>query len=1114
MIAERTINEVRDLPIETVVGKYLTLKKAGASYTACCPFHDEKSPSFNVNPAKGFYKCFGCGASGDGIAFVMEKTGKEFADAIETIANDNGIEIIREKLTEAVQQKIDAGKNLMKVLHKTNVRYTQELSNNLKAKSEATPHVKVNQPLHDYIFGARKLTGDTLQKFNVGFASDWNLITKTAHERGVILDCTKAGIVTNNSGKSYDTFHHRLTIPICNVHGQAISFGGRALPFTGFDKPKYINGAETPVYVKGETLFGLQHALPALRKSKHALLVEGYLDVMMQHQIGNTNCVGTLGTALTAEQAKLLSRYASHVTIMRDGDKAGRAATVKDIDILAAEGFGISVIQLPEGEDPDSFPHHPAYFDFFYTEKGFIEDAIQWRLEQFFEGITSPNEKAKQIKVTVQWLIEKEIGELERSIYIQELRKKFTIKEKDFKDEITRQEKELQRIEEEEEAEKSTLPAWVTGELRESLFDTGFVQLYEHKKPNYKPGIYFGYNREDFRRLTNYCIKPLYFIMDLGNERRLVEIYNGKREAVIELGKKSMIEQGAFETDIASRPGFWTENGFTKLHFKTLVNWVNGNTKTVYELKSLGWQPEGFFAFSNMALKDKNTLPYDEYGIVSIEDRSFLSPGVSKLQQDVRVDDNIYENDLYLKFVIAPVTLTEYLNLFHRVYEDDGKVGIAFIFITAFLDIVSSVCKRPIFYCFGPKDSGKSALAESIMWLFFSGKNSDGKLIQGYNLNPGQGTIYSFFSRVQRFSNCPMLFNEYDPNTAEPWKRGSFKSYYDGEGREVGAGDTGKKRKTEIQKWKVAPMVVGQYLDIGDEGAMASRSIACRFSAEKNKARTDDQKALWNSLHELEEKGLSSLVSELFKHRQHVKEHLKKNYWEIQPKLNALFKTEHNIILEARLLNNYTLCLAMIKTLEHQMQLPFTFTEFETSMHRRLKMHQEMLRDNSVLKSFWREVEILFDERQLHSNYQLKVEEGESLRLKQTEGLIEKMNNYGYRNSTTDDVDVINFFPRIRKKFLYIRFDSIYSKYAKAFYDKHKKTAPVDDTIISLLKDQSYFLGLAKAVYFKDKTTSAYVLDYEALGVSLEKSFGHDSNEPNNETTADENDLPFKGTKQ
>ncbi len=896
----------------------------------------------------------------------------------------------------------------MKLLHKTNLRYAQELQKQLP----------LNQKLFSYLENTRQLTPQTIQAWSLGYANGWNLIAETAKERGLVVDCTKAGIVISANSKTYDVFHHRLTVPICNVQGQPISFGGRALPGSEFDKPKYINGYETPVYKKAETLFGLNKAAAAIRKYEEAILVEGYFDVIKMHQQGNTNTIGTCGTALTEEQAKLLKRYCDHVIVMRDGDKAGRAAAERDIEILAKLDFTVDVLWLPEGQDPDTFVHTANYFDAEYYVCN-LEDGIQWKLLSYFENAHTATEKAVAIGNVAEWFVEKKTSSLMQSIYTQMLKKKFGIKETDLKAEIKRLEKEALKQQEAEEQERSTLPTWVTAEMRETLFDTGFIQLSEHKKPNYKPGIYFGYSREDFKRLTNYTIKPLYFIMDMGNERRLVEIYNGKREAVIELGKKSMIEQGAFETDIASRPGFWTENGFSKVHFKTLINWVNGNTRTVYELKSLGWQPEGFFAFSNMALKEKETLPYDEYGIVAIDDRSFLSPGVSKLQQDVRVDDNIYENDLYLKFVPTTVSLSDWLKLFHRVYEDDGKVGIAFVFITAYLDIVSSVCKRPILYCFGPKDSGKSALAESIMWLFFSGKNSDGKLIQGYNLNPGQGTIYSFFSRVQRFSNCPMLFNEYDPNTAEPWKRGSFKSYYDGEGREVGSGDTGKKRKTEIQKWKVAPMVVGQYLDIGDEGAMASRSIALRFNAEKNKARTDEQKALWNSLHDLEEKGLSSLVSELFKHRQYVKENLKKNYWEIQPKLNALFKDEHKIILEARLLNNYTLCLAIIKTLETQLTLPFTFGEFETSIHRRLKMHQEMLRDNSVLKSFWREVEILFDERQLHANYQLKVDESDHLRLKQAEGLIEKMNNYGYRNQETEDVDVIQFYPRLKKKFLF-----------------------------------------------------------------------------------------------
>lgn len=1072
MIALRTIEEVRQIPINEVIARFnVQLKQKGASYTACCPFHDEKTPSFVVTPSKGIYKCFGCGASGDGIKFTMEKRGLDFYSAIEEMAKAHDIEVEREKLTEEVQQRIDSQKDLLKILSKTAVRYAVDLQKNLATDSK----------LYNYLLHDRGLLPDTVTEWELGYAADWRTITNVVKERGKIVDATKAGIVKSGE-KNYDIFHHRLVIPIRNYKGEVISFGGRALPWGEFQEPKYINGSDTPVYLKGEHLFGLHKALPTLHKTKHAYLVEGYFDVIRCHQYGATNTVGSLGTALTEKQAKLLKRYASHVTVIRDGDNAGRKAAVKDIDILAAEGFGISMLILPEGDDPDT------YLNGYSCGKEVpVPDAIEWRLQQMFAEAKSPVDKIAAIRECVVWMLDKSTEELERDLYIEAICKQQNLKKKVFTDEFKRQEKEEKQERERQEAERSTLPNWVTAEKREHLFEHGFVQLAEFEKPNYQPGIYFGYSRADFNRLTNYTVKPLYFIMDPGNERRLIEINNGKRDAVIELSKRSMIEQGAFETDIATRPGFFSMPGFGKIQYKTLANWINSSTRTVYELTSLGWQNEGFFAFSNKALHDGKLLDYDDYGIVTVNDRSFLSPGVSKLQKDLRDEDNIYENDLYLKYIKSPITLEEHFKLFYQVYGEDGALGIAFIGITAFLDIVGSVTKRPIFYSFGPKDSGKSALNESIMWFFFSGKNSEGKLIQGYNLNPGQGTHFSFFSRVMRFQNCAMLFNEYDPNTVEPWKKGAFKSYYDGEGREVGSGDTGKKRKTTVQKWRCSAMIVGQYLDTGDEGSVISRSIICRFSLEKNKNRTDEEKALWKKLNDIEHNGISSLVDELYKIRPQVKADLKKYFWEIQPELNRYFKNEEGMVVEARLLNNYTLCLAMVKIMTEQLSLPFNYPQFETIVKKRLKMHQLLLSDNSILTGFWRDVEVLFDNMQVRPMYNLKVERGGSIVLKQSEGLVEKMENLGYTSTPGTDRDTIIFHSRIERRFLYIRFDGIYDKYAEAYNRKNKKGAPNPDTLLAYLKDQSYWLGLCKGVYFKDKVTSAYVLDYDKLGINLEK---------------------------
>jgi DNA primase catalytic core len=1116
MISTNTILEVKALPIEEVIGRYVQLKKSGTGLTGCCPFHDEKTASFHVNPAKGIYKCFGCGAGGNNpVNFVIQKTGLPFTEAVERLCADHNITLEHEKTAPEQQAREEQSKNLYQLLSLAQQRYAAILSGQINDEKSPT----FNQPLHHYLVNERHLQPDTITQWGMGYVPDFNTLSASAVERGTVTECERAGFIRTTNGKSYDFFHHRVVFPICNVQGQVISFGGRAIADA---QPKYLNGSETAVYTKGKHLFGLNHALAELRRTKHAILVEGYMDVIAMHQAGFTHTVGTLGTALTPDQAKLLRRYCSHVTIMRDGDKAGRNATIKDIDILAAAGFGISIIQLAEGLDPDTACRKIDWiegtkpdisqFTTFSDVATHIPDGIEWRLQNMFTTGMTAAEKAKALREAARFMVDNKIANVERSLYMQTIQGLYKVKAADFKAAIQAYEAELENIEVQEEEARHRLPEWVTGDLRTNLFELGFIQLNEFKRPNYQPGIYFGNSHDDFRRLTNYTIKPLYFVMDPGNERRLIEVYNGHRSFVIELGKKSMVEQGAFETDIVSRPGLFSLAGFGKIQFKHLVNWVNSSTRTVYELKTLGWQGEGFFAFSNKILHNGQQYNYDEYGIATIDERHYLSPGISKIHDDTRKGDNIYENDLYLKHEQATITLTQYFDLFYTVYDEDGMLGIAFIFISAFLDVVGTVTKRPIFYSFGPKDSGKSALSESIMYFFFSGKNSDGKLIQGYNLNPGQGTPFSFFSRAQRFANCPMLFNEYDPNNIEPWKKGAFKSYYDGEGREIGSGDTGKKRKTEIQRWACAAMIVGQYLDTGDEGSIISRSIVNRFSLERNKNRTDAQKNNWRRLSDFENTGISSLLADLYQYRPLVKQQLKKEFWELLPQVNTYFKQQYRIILEARLLNNYTLCLAMVKILGSAINLPFTFQQFQTTVYRRLKMHQELIRDNSILTSFWRDIEVLFDDSLIQSMHQIKVDTSSSIKLKVADGMIDKLLQLGYTHTETSDADVLEFTSDTPRSYLYVRFDAVYDKYAKRYREKTNKQAPNADTLLAYLKDQGYYIGSTKSTYFKDKSTSAYVLDYDAIGINLEKQH-HNTPEPTTTnpytTPVTDDDLPF-----
>lgn len=606
------------------------------------------------------------------------------------------------------------------------------------------------------------------------------------------------------------------------------------------------------------------------------------------------------------------------------------------------------------------------------------------------------------------------------------------------------------------------LPEWVNAE---QLYTEGFVMNNDPKKA--KIGIY--YKASPVERLTNYVVNPLFFVMDPTNSRRLIEAYNGRKNVVVELPNRAFTQQDTFETELVSRGAFYSEPGFAKPHFKRLVNWLSDSMLNVHSLNTLGWQPEGFFAFSNMALSCTTELmeakPYDEYGIVHIDDKAYLSEGASKLNADTRAEDNMYENDMYLQYIESKVTFAEWAELFYKVYNEDAMFGIAFIFIAAFKDIITKIAKCPHLYCYGPKGSGKSEFAESLMFFFFSGKNSDGKLIQGYNLAPGNGTPFSFNSRMARFRNVLMLFNEYDPNTIEFWKKGAFKSMYDGEGREVGAGDSGKKRKTVMQKTNCVAIMAGQYLDTTDDGAVLSRSVPIAFSLEKNKKRNDTDKLHFEQLKDLEKAGLSGIVAEIYACRSKVMRELKAAYTTIGAELNHELKIEGKLV-EPRIKNNYSLVISMAQVMSKQLKLPFDMEQMKQLGKKRMVSQNELLRNNNALNSFWRVVETLFDDGHIESKVHFKIANTKSIFIQ--------------KGSTKDNIEWHE-----KKCVLYIRFNTIYEKFAKRYNEVYKKSAPDQDTLLVYLHDQHYFIGLCPATSFKDKKTSAYMLYYETLKAEM-----------------------------
>jgi DNA primase len=379
MIPESFIQEVLNrVDVVDIVDQRVKLKKAGSNFVACCPFHQEKSPSFSVSPSKQFYHCFGCGAHGSAISFLIEYDGLSFIDAIQYLANHLGLKVPNEKIEN--KEKQSEYKKFEETLMLANTYYKK----NLRESKEAINYLK-----------KRGLTGEVAREFQIGFANeDWQGLKKVfpQYESQVLQSI---GLVQKNeNGKLYDRFRNRIMFPIFNPKGSIIGFGGRVIK--NEDMPKYYNSPETPLFKKSYELYGLLNARKAIRDENNILIVEGYMDVIALHQHGIKNVVATLGTATTVFHIQKLIRYSKRITFCFDGDNAGVEAAWKALNNLIEvldDYLEFYFLFLPQEHDPDSFIRE--YSKEKFTEE--IKNAIPMT-EFIVKRLTEKNELNSQEK--------------------------------------------------------------------------------------------------------------------------------------------------------------------------------------------------------------------------------------------------------------------------------------------------------------------------------------------------------------------------------------------------------------------------------------------------------------------------------------------------------------------------------------------------------------------------------------------------------------------------------------------------------------------------------------------------------------------------------------------
>ena len=446
MIPQDTVNKILDTAeIVDVVSDFVSLKRRGANYIACCPFHNEKTPSFSVSPSKGIYHCFGCGKTGSAVGFVMEHESLTYPEALRYLAKKYGIEVREEEESPEAIAARQRSESLYLVMDFAEQFFKESLKND---EGRAIGYA---------YFRSRGLEDATIEKYGLGWSpKSGKALSQLALSKGYKSEyLTATGVsIQRNDGSLIDKFYDRVMFPIHSVTGRVIAFGGRTLrsDYKTANIGKYVNSPETEIYDKSRSLYGIYFAKSEISRQDKCYLVEGYLDVLSMHQLGITNVVASSGTSLTVQQIRLIKKFTENITIMYDGDAAGIHAALRGIGLILKEGLNVRVVLIPDGDDPDSYSRKHTLEEVQSFIVANEQDFIGFKMELLLQQAGNDPLKRAEIINDIADTIALIPDQVKRAVYVQTAAGKFQVDEQVLYDRVStaiRKSLEEQRKEEE-----------------------------------------------------------------------------------------------------------------------------------------------------------------------------------------------------------------------------------------------------------------------------------------------------------------------------------------------------------------------------------------------------------------------------------------------------------------------------------------------------------------------------------------------------------------------------------------------------------------------------------------------------------------------------------------
>jgi len=1053
MDAREAIDRIND-DIAEIVSHFVEIKPKGRSYWGCCPFHGEKTPSFTVTPDKGIYKCFGCGKGGDAISFIMEHEHVGFKEAVKIGA---------QKLKIDFDWPGQRDFNDQEYQHKESIRIVCR-----KAAEFFQLCLKSNPVALEYL-EKRGFGFDEDDPFMIGYAPEGNALFKWAHETGLNKNLlTEAGLIDiNDQGQYYDFFRDRIMFPICDKTGKVIGFSGRTMSEKK-GVPKYLNSRDGEVFSKGSELFALNIARHPIRNENRAYLVEGNFDVKRMHSIGVINTVAPCGTAFTIEQARLLKQYTKNVTLIYDGDPAGRKAIDRNGELLVKEQFNVMVMELPDGEDPDTIFTSLEKFDEFKDKAQ--TDFIIYKVLAGQQRCQNPAYKSDFIREVAALITRYDEPSL-HEVYVDAVSQHIKPK-KAWNDQVKLLVADKAPVE-----RKSYIPKNISAD---EFLERGF-----YVENNC---YYFADSKGNPHQRSNFVLTPIFHIEGI-NAKRLYEVKNVQNQTrVIEIPQRDLVSRSAFMVHIESLGNFWWDGSESDLN--RLKRWLYENTQSCKELIQLGWQKEGFFAWGNGIFNGEFT-PVDSYGIVKHGKRSFYIPAFSSIYEK---EENLYVFERKFIHMEGNITLKEYSRKFVTVFGDNAKIALCFYFAALFRDII---VRRfgifPILNLFGPKGAGKTACGESLVQFF-------GRLAKAPNLNNTSKPALAdhVASSVNAICHIDELRND-----LEMEKREFLKGLWDGTGRTRMNMDKDKKKETTSVDQAV--IISGQQMATADI-ALFSRFIFLSFTQNEF---TDEERDHFNALKEIEKRGLTHITHQLLKLRSVFHD----NYPGHVKRTSELMREYlRNEVVEDRIFNNWLIPLSVYCTLSEHLELPWDTSELIKMGVRMMTRQNREMKKNDDLGNFWKVVEYMASSNLLYEfgDYKLIITR-EATRRYFDAGLW-KSEEFKFTEPT---------------QLLYLTTSRVFSLYKAQCLREGDKPLP-ESTIEYYLKNSPAFVFETKKESFqkidpktgkqettdagekKRTSTTALVFRYDKLNINIANDTGEESNVPEvHEAGSPQARLPF-----